>query len=265
MTELRFETIGRRIATGIMAVTLLGIGLPASAAPLQTFFGIDQGSGNPPTTPVNSLAALDAFSAVFTSTGVENFDSLALGVFPSSVSFPSTSITASSSTTDSSNNFVTNGDSFGTFPTSGTQYLYDNGDASGVNDTFTFSSPVAGVGMYITDLSDGVSPPDQIELVLTFLGGTTQTVETSVGGSNNNANLIFFGVAGTVSSQQITSVQILNTQTGQGDAIGIDDLTIGTSLISSTPEPGSFLLLGAGFVGLLFVRRYRLSAKLGRL
>jgi hypothetical protein len=252
----RFATIGRRTAPVVIAAAILGISLPASAATLETFFGIDQGTGNPPTTPVNSLAALNSFSAAFTTTGVENFDSQTLGAFPSSVSFPASSITASSSTTDSSNNFVTNGDAFGTFPTSGTQYLYEVGDASGVNDTFTFSSPVAGVGMYITDLSDGSSPADQIELALTLQGGGTQTVETNVGGDNNNANLIFFGVADLDTSHQITSVQILNTVTDQGDAIGIDDLTIGTSL-SSTPEPGSFMLLGTGFVGLLalFVRR----------
>jgi len=84
--------------------------------------------------------------------GVENFDSQTLGVFPTSLSFAPTSVTATASTTDPTNHYVTNGMPFGTFATSGTQFLFETGnDSLGLNDTVTFSASVAGVGMYLRD------------------------------------------------------------------------------------------------------------------
>jgi hypothetical protein len=41
-------------------------------------------------------------------------------------------------------------------------------------------------------------------------------------------------------TQQIASVRIMNTLPDSGDAIGIDDLTIGTSAV---PEPASIVLI----------------------
>src|SRR5262249_21753330 len=91
MNRIHFQTIGRgAVATALMtAVALFGISRPASAASLQTFFGIDQGNGIPPTALVNSLAARNSFVSAFIGTGLENFDSFAVGSFPISVSFPS--------------------------------------------------------------------------------------------------------------------------------------------------------------------------------
>jgi len=251
MSQIRFHTIGRGVAaTGLItAMALFGIIQPASAASLQTFFGIDQGNGTPPTAPVNSLIARNSFLSSFASTGVENFDSLTVGTFPTSVSFPSTSVTANSIIAIGSSNFVAGGPDNGAFATSGTQFLDTSGS---VNTTFTFSAPVAGVGLYATDMSDGGTAPDQLELLLTLEGGGTATVATNLTTSNSNANVFFFGVSSTNPSQRITAVQIENSFTTEGDVFGMDDLTIGTSLASTaTPEPGTFLFLGTGFAGLL--------------
>src|SRR5258708_187846 len=115
MSQIRFQTIGRGVvATGLMtAMALFGFGQPASAASLTTFFGIDQGNGTPPTAPVNSLAARNSFVSSFISTGVENFDSFTVGTFPTSVSFPSTSVTANS--IDGAFNFIRSGPDSGAF------------------------------------------------------------------------------------------------------------------------------------------------------
>jgi hypothetical protein len=248
MSQIPFQNIGRGVTTGLMiAVALLGMIQPASAASIQTFFGIDQGNGTVPTTPVNALTARNSFVAEFTSTGIENFDSFAVGSFPSLVSFPSTSITANA--TNGASNFIANGPDNGAFATSGTQFLDTGGS---VNATFTFNAPVAGVGLYVSDMSDGGSAPDQLQLLLTLEGGGTTTVTTSLTTANSNANVFFFGVASTDPSQRITAIQITNSFPTEGDVFGMDDLTIGTSLAgTATPEPGSFTLLATSFAGLL--------------
>src|SRR6185369_491926 len=260
MSQIQFPTIGRGVvATGIMtAMTLFGISQPAAAASIQTFFGIDQGNGTPPTTPVNSLSARNSFLLAFSNSGVEDFDSFTPGTFPTLVSFPSTSVTANS--TNGASNFIQSGPDNGAFATSGTQFLDTVGS---VNTTFTFNAAVAGVGLYVTDMSDGGSAPDQLQLLLTLEGGETANVTTSLTTSNNNANVFFFGVASTNPLQKITAIQITNSFPTEGDVFGMDDLTIGTSLAGTdTPEPGTFLFLSTGFAGLLalFVRRRRLSA-----
>jgi len=259
MNQIRFQTLGRGVVvTGLMtAMALVSISQPASAASLQTFFGIDQGNGIPPTAPVNSLAARNSFLSAFASTGVENFDSFTAGSFPASVSFPSTSVTANSTTANGSSNFVRSGADNGAFATSGTQFLDTTGS---VDTTFTFSVPVAGVGLYVTDMSDGGTAPDQLNLLLTLEGGGTATVTTSLTTSNSNANRFFFGVASTNPSQRITAIQITNSFPTEGDVFGMDDLTIGTSLASTaTPEPSSVWMMVAGLLGMVgFARRQQL-------
>jgi hypothetical protein len=253
INQISNEMIVRLLRPSLaLAAVLIGLGSPARAD-LTTYFGIDQGSGSPPTTPDVSLAARNSFIMALNGVGVENFESQSTGSFPTTLDFMGTSVTASASTTDSSNNYVTTGTSNGTFATSGTHYLYNTGNGA-VNDTLTFSAPVAGFGMYVTDLSDGVSSADQIEYKLTFSDNTTQTVETSVGANNNNANVLFFGVISNDPSETITSVEILNSQPTVGDSIGIDDVTVGAAVV---PEPTSLVLTGVGLLGLAIGFRRR--------
>ena len=102
--------------------------------------------------------------------------------------------------------------------------------------------------MYVTDLSDGISPADQIIIQLTFTGGGAQIVETSVGTNNQNANVLFFGAASTDPSQTIASVFV--TSESSGDFIGIDDLTIGTGVASASGACEFLVLMEAGPAGL---------------
>lgn len=251
---IAFRIARLSLAIAAVAAALIWPVAPAKAD-LTTYFGIDQGDGNPPTTPVVSLAARNSFLAGLSGVGVENFESQVLNAFPSTLHFTGTSVTAASSTTDSTDNYVTTGTTYGTFATSGTHYLFDNGSSSlGVNYTLNLSAPVAGFGMYVTDLSDGITPADQIEYKLTFSDNATQTVETNVGTNNNNANVLFFGVISTNPAETITSIQILNTVTNQGDAIGFDDFTIG---LVAVPEPTSLVLSALGLLGLAVGCRHR--------
>ena len=129
-----------------------------------------------------------------------------------------------------------------------------------MDTTFTFSAPVAGVGLYVTDMSDGGVSPDQLSLLLTLEGGGTATVTTSLTTSNSNGNVFFFGVASTNPLERITAIEISNSFPTEGDVFGMDDLTIGTTLAgTAAPEPGSFLFLVTGFAGLLAlsVRQHR--------
>jgi hypothetical protein len=244
--------------TVAVTVALVGAGSPVHAG-FTTFFGIDEGNGTPPTAPALSLAARNSFVAALTGVGVENFDAQTLNAFPTSLAFAATAITATATTNDAGNNFVTNGVPFGTFATSGTQFLFQNGNNPAGNDNaVTFSAPVAGIGMYVTDLNDGTNPVDQLRLVLTLSDASTQTFTTNNFLNDTNANVFFFGVVSSDPALKIASVEILNTAPDQGDALGIDDLTIGTA--AAVPEPASAILMGAGGIALAVGRARRRRA-----
>jgi PEP-CTERM motif len=232
----------------VLAAALIGSGSPARAG-FTTYFGIDQGDGTPPTTPVNSLAARNLFLSALGTSGVENFDSFAVNSTPPTLSFTGSGVTASASY--SSDEFINNVQDNGEFATSGTKYL----DAQGTrDDKLVLSAPVAGVGFYITDLSDGFNPADQISIVATLVGGGTETVTTNVGTSNTSANVLFFGVVSSGSSALISQVEILNTQPTAGDYNGLDDLTIG---LRPVPEPASVGMVALGLGAVLAARRLR--------
>jgi hypothetical protein len=250
------------VRAAFLVSILLGVETPAIAG-FTTFFGIDEGNGTPPTARANSLAARNSFVGALTGVGVENFDSKALNAFPTALTFGPTSITATATTNDAVHNFVNNGTPFGTFATSGTQFLYQDGtNPAGNDNTIAFSSAVAGVGMYVTDLNDGTNPVDQLQLVVTLSDSSTQTFMTNNFLNDTNANVFFFGVVSSDPGLKIASVRILNTAPDQGDAFGIDDLTIGTA--AAVPEPASLALLGSGVLGLAagYVRRKRNRSRL---
>jgi hypothetical protein len=222
---------------------------PARAA-FSTFFGIDQGNGIPPTTPSLSLAARTSFLSAVNTVGVNDFESASVGAPPASLSFAGSGVTATA--TYSATESINNATDSGAFATSGTHYL----DATqGVrDDRLAFSSPVAGFGFYVTDLSDGGSSPDQISIIATLAGGGgMQTFTTNVGASNSNSSVLFFGVVSTNPSALFSQVEIVNTATSIDDVHGIDDMTIG---VTAVPEPSSLAALAVG-VGMMGYRRRR--------
>jgi len=165
-------------------------------AALVSFFGIDQGNGTPPTAPNLALAARTSFLAAVIDTGVADFESASVGAPPATLSFMTTGVTATA--TYAATETINNASDSGTVATSGTHYL---DAAQGIRDDhLVFSTPVAGIGFYVTDLSDGGSAPDNISIIATLAGGGTQTFTTNVSATNSNANVLFFGVASTTPS-----------------------------------------------------------------
>jgi hypothetical protein len=235
------RSLGSLALPCLLAGMVLMIPTEAARAGFTTFFGIDQGNGTPPTTPNQSLAARTSFVSALGTVGVENFESYSVGSPPASLSFAGSGVTAAATYTagESINNVHDNG----AFATSGTHYL----DSQGLrDDRLVFSSPVAGVGFYVTDISDGGTAPDQISIIATLVGGGTQTFTTTVTTGNSNANVLFFGVVSTAPSALFSQVEILNTFTTEGDVHGIDDVTVGSTAV---PEPSSVLLLSLGLLG----------------
>jgi hypothetical protein len=244
-----------------------GFGLPARAD-FTTYFGMDAGTSSSPPTPLDKSQKMEqAFVAALSGVRVENFDSLATGSPPPTpfVFTPLPGMTGanvSATATVNQNDVVTSSDTNGTFPISGTQFVYASGGANnGLSVTLDFSSsPIAGFGMYITDLSDSGSTLDQIQYTMKLTDGTTVTKDTSkyVTSELTNSHVIFFGEISNDPSQLISSITIITPDpTANGDdAIGVDDMTIGASAV---PEPASVVMLtiGAGVVlaGRRFSRR----------
>jgi hypothetical protein len=244
------RNLGKLVLPCLLAGVALAFPTGETRAGSTTFFGIDQGNGIPPTSPNLSLAARTSFVSALRTVGVENFESFGVGSRPASLSFAGSGVTATA--TYAAGEAINNVPDNGAFATSGTHYL----DSQGVRDThLVFSSPVAGVGFYVTDLSDGGTAPDQISIVATLAGGGKQTFTTSVTTGNSNANVLFFGVVSTDPSALFSEVEILNTFTTEGDIHGIDDITVG--LTAAVPEPSGLAMLGIGLAGLAGYGRRR--------
>jgi hypothetical protein len=248
--------LGKLILPCLLAGVALAFPTGEARAGFTTFFGIDQGNGIPPTTPNLILAARTSFVSALGTVGVENFESHGVGTPPASLSFAGSGVTATA--TYAAGESINNVQDNGAFATSGTHYL-DSPGARG--DHLVFSSAVAGIGFYVTDLSDGGTAPDQISVVATLVGGGTRTFTTNVTTGNSNANVLFFGVVSTDPSELFSGVEILNTFTTEGDVHGIDDITVG--LTSAVPEPATLAMMGLGLASLMgygWRRRERRSA-----
>jgi hypothetical protein len=252
------RTLGRLALPCLLAATVLAFPTGAARAGFTTYFGIDQGNGTPPTTPNLSLAARTSFVSALNTVGVENLESYSVGTPPASLTFAGSGVTATA--TYAAGEAINNAQDNGAFATSGTHYL----DSPGVRDDhLVFSSAVAGFGLYVTDLSDGGSAPDQISLIATLVGGGTQTFTTNVTTGNSNANVLFFGVVSTTPSVLFSQIEIVNTFTTEGDVHGVDDITIGLTSAVAVPELSSLAMLSIGLLGATgthILRRGRLPA-----
>lgn len=149
---------------------------------------------------------------------------------------------------------VDNNTAGGLMVPSGPNYVRIAGN-SGVNVTLDFSVPVYDVSFNLPGLAANGGG---------FLDGATvtffdqnhaslgQSVILPVGPTSSPISTSLFSFA---SNTQIREIQFSKTEGASGAAMfAFDNLAFGV------PEPGSVLLTGAGFIGLLFLRRRRTTA-----
>jgi hypothetical protein len=144
----------------------------------------------------------------------------------------------------------------GTYPTDGDNFISIN---SANNFSISFSNTLAAFGYFGSDLGDSGNV-----LTMQFFNGSnpvavsSQTVDAGTGSANSSK--FFFGFIADDSAQYFD--RVVFSSNSAGDAIGIDQIKIGTSaqLTTAVPEPSSMLgiLLFGGSVVML-KRRQKLA------
>lgn len=234
----------------LAAATALAFATPASA---QQFFGEDSdGSANTRATNVNGLAQEALFLANLEGVRTESFESFSSGSsVPLGLTFPG----AGTATLSGSSGSVTHGTGAGRYPIDGLRYFMTS---FGGNDPFkvTFLNPIAAFGFYGVDIGDFGS---QLSLAFANGGSVTETVlvphQLRMGaGTMADGDSFFFGYINVL--KPFTSVTFNGTTSE--DAFGFDRMTIGTAQqVVTVPEPGVFLLLAAGGLGMMMIARKR--------
>ncbi len=138
----------------------------------------------------------------------------------------------------------------GTYPTQGGRSISIN---SANNFSISFSQKLAAFSYFGTDLGDGGNtltmkffnvapvPSDPLTIVETLVSSTLIPINS---GSANSSEF-FFGFIADNSTQEFNKVAFVSSISSNGDAIGIDQIKIGTpaQIIPSTavPEPATIL------------------------
>jgi hypothetical protein len=225
----------------------LALALLSSVASAQTrYYGEDNtGSESTRATLVNALAARNAFLSQLVGVGTADFESGSELL----LAFPGAGTATLS--TGYTREIPTGTNDFGRYPTSGVTYLETNANAL----TISFDQYIAAFGFYGIDLGDFNS-----QLTLRFYDGNT-VVDTwtpyiPAGFECPNRYCGSVKFIGTISAVSFNRVTFTGTNTA--DSFGYDDMTIGTvEQVKPVPEPTSVVLLIAGFVGLVVVKRFR--------
>lgn len=227
---------------GLTALFVLVAGAVPAQAGLITFFGEDLNPNGLTrlTSSPNSDAARNSFLSNLVGVGTESFESTTPGNYSSlNLTFPgagTATLTGAITVYDLPTGNITGG-----YPTDGNRFVYTSSNLG-----ITFDSPVAAFGFKGTDIGDING-----QLILTFTGGGTQTINVpnSTSASANGA-ILFFGVIGT-SGTTFSSVQFSNTAAGS-DFFGFDQMTIGSQQqVVTLPEPSAtaMTLTGMSLLG----------------
>jgi hypothetical protein len=130
----------------------------------------------------------------------------------------------------------------GTFPTDGVQGISIN---SANNFKIKFANPLAAFSFWGTDLGDR---DNTLTVILRKAGVDVQSKLIDYLDANaGNSSVFFFGGIAQNAAEQFDEVELLSSINSTGDAIGIDQLTVGTATQvtpSSTPVPTPALLPG---------------------
>jgi hypothetical protein len=246
-----------------------------------TFNGYDpnNGVGSPPprlttATSPNSQAAFANFSSNLNGATVttESFETAAtpVGTFIDGLSTSISGTNATFSYTKKSDGSSANGGSTtqvqladsagntnsGTYPTDGVRGISIN---SANNFSISFSNPLAAFGYFGTDLGDNSNT-----LTMKFFNGSTEVNSTLIPVNSNsfNSSEFFFGFIADNPTQYFNRVAFVSSISTTGDAIGIDQIKIGTpgQVTTAVPEPSSLLgtLIFGGSV-MLIRRRFTRS------
>src|SRR5208283_1273533 len=214
-------------------------------AGVVTYSGFDDGSGSISTNP-NSDAAAASFDAATGHLPIITFESSPLGPF-SSLTVAS-GVTLTGADINGGDQNIINSPvcvpalcGYNT-TSGGSQWL----SLLGGSATFSFATPISAFGAYFTGVQ--VTGID-----LLFNDGASQFVPIPV--DFNNGGTAFVGFTDLGAS--IVSVEVNAQTTNYGDIIGVDDVRYGSS--STTPEPGSLVLLGSGVLGLAGLLRRKLT------
>jgi hypothetical protein len=222
--------------------------LMSSAANAATFSGYDTNptNGIRLTNPVNSQMAFDNFSANLNGTTVttESFETIPVGTFidglstqisgtTANFSYKKPDLTTANASTSTQVQQTTTLLSNGAYPTDGLRLISIN---SANTLSITFSNSIAAFGYFGTDLGDSGNT-----LTMQFFDSANNLVSSSAIGNTGSANSseFFFGFIADNPTQEFTKVVFSNSSSG--DAIGIDQIKIGTpsQLNTKIPEPAS--------------------------
>ncbi len=253
----------------IVCATLLALPAMSSLAhpaqALSLYTGYDENPLNETVLPiasrVNSTAAFNQYLSNLTGVTTESFETTAVGTpindlapmlsgvtsdfiyttdAAGTISAGATNVVSvqKANSAQQVNPGMTNS---GTFPTDGKQGI-------SINSTnffkIKFGSSLAAFSFWGTDLGDR---SNKLTVVLRNLGLEVGRQPIDYLGANaGNSSVFFFGAIAQNVAEQFDEVQLLSSITGS-DAIGIDQLTVGTAAQvteSSTPVPTPALLPG---------------------
>jgi hypothetical protein len=248
MKTRTFTPKANNLCRFIVLFALFALVSAANAVPI-IFSGADPNANSTDPRP-NSNAAAAAFDAAALALGTNSiitFESAPVGPFSSLVIAPGVTLTGTNGGGGNqeirNSPFSTPDRLFGYNTTAGGSQF---ASIFGGTLTFTFSTPIDTFGAYLS----GVQANGEI---ITFSDGSTQTIPIPNPGATGGVEFFGFTDAGF----QISSITInANTDSNQGDIIGVDDVRFGRPAGSSVPDAGgSVLLLSLGIVGLVGVQR----------
>jgi hypothetical protein len=269
---LRLQKSPKLIVCAALLALPAAIGLAVPAQALSFYTGYDAnpaGSGVLPlASRTNSIAAFNSYKANLGGNGVttESYETVPKTTPVDGLVQQLSGVTATYSYTKKSDGsastaVVQKADSAGltnagTFPTDGIQGVSIN---SANNFKIKFASPLAAFSFWGTDLGDS---KNTLTVILRKAGVNVQSkLIDYLDASAGQSSVFFFGGIAQNAAEQFDEVELLSSISSDGDAIGIDQLTVGTpDQVTATSKPVPTPALLPGLVALAAGARRRSKA-----